>query len=189
MPQSAQLLSSAQKILLEKAVLRFDEPIELASGKMSKHFVDCKAGLAQASDLKVACDAIAAVIEEAGIDWDATGGLTLGADHIAVGVAMSADKQWFFIRKATKTRGTGKRIEGATLTPGVKVLLVEDVVSTGGSMIEALDAVLETGAEVVAAATLIDRGDVARPAFESRGVPFFCLATYEEMGLPPLGQG
>ena len=188
MSQSAPLLTAARKILIDKAVLRFDEPIELASGKMSKHFVDAKAGLAQASDLKVACAAVDAVIQEAGIGWDAVGGLTLGADHIAVGVAMAADKQWFFIRKATKTRGTGKRVEGAALAPGVKVLLVEDVVSTGGSMIEALDAVLETGAEVVAAATLIDRGDVARPAFESRGVPFFCLGTYEEMGLPPLGQ-
>jgi orotate phosphoribosyltransferase len=188
MSRTAELLTSAQRILFDKAVLRFDEPIELASGKMSKHFVDGKAGLAQASDLKVACEAVDAVIQEAGIAWDAVGGLTLGADHIAVGVAMVADKQWFFIRKATKTRGTGKRIEGADLAPGVKVLLVEDVVSTGGSMIQALDAVLETGAEVVAAATLIDRGNLARPAFESRGVPFFCLGTYEEMGLPPVGE-
>lgn len=186
MPQTAELLRSAQKILFDKAVLRFEEPIELASGKMSCHFVDGKAGLSRAADLKLACDAITAVVADAAIVWDACGGLTLGADHLAVGVAMSADREWFFVRKAAKGRGTGKRIEGAKVGPGVKVLLVEDVVSTGGSMLEALDAILETGAEVVAAATLIDRGELARPQFERRGVPFFCLGTYEEMGLPPL---
>lgn len=187
MPHTAELLTAAQKILFNKAVLRFDEPIQLASGKMSKFFVDGKAGLAQASDLKVACDAIAGVVADSGIEWDACGGLTLGADHLAVGVAMSADSQWFFVRKEAKDRGTGKRIEGAKVGPGVKVLLVEDVVSTGGSMFHALDVILETGAEVVAAATLIDRGDTARPEMERRGVPFFCLGTHTEMGLPPLG--
>lgn len=188
MPQTAELLAAAQKILFDKAVLRFDEPVELASGKMSKHFVDGKAGLAQAADLKTACDAIASLVADAGIEWDASGGLTLGADHLAVGVAMSANKQWFFVRKAAKDRGTGKRIEGAKVEPGVRVLLVEDVVSTGGSMFEALEAITETGAEVVAAATLIDRGETARPQMERRGVPFFCLGTYEEMGMPPIGE-
>ncbi len=183
---TSSIVDEATEILRSKAVLHFEEPIQLASGKMSSHFVDGKAGLAQAADLWVACQALRYLLAEAGIEFDAVGGLTLGADHVAVGTALAADKQWFFVRKEPKGRGTGRQIEGADLGPGVRVVVVEDVVSTGGSLFQAIEVVQGSGAQVVAAATLMDRGDVAAPVLAERGIPFFSIATYTELGLPPV---
>mgnify|MGYP001824634096 CR=1 FL=1 len=183
---TASRVATAREILRAKAIRTFDEPIELASGKLSRHFIDGKAGLCEAADLQVACGAIHALVSDAGIAYDACGGLTLGADHLAVGVAIAGDRRWFFVRKEPKGRGTGKQIEGAEVGPGVRVLLVEDVVSTGGSMLKAFDIIAATGAEIVAAATLIDRGDTASAAFAKRGVPYFTLGTYRDFGLDPV---
>jgi len=123
-------VAAARSVLLQKAVREFDEPIQLASGKMSNRFIDGKAGLAHAQDLQLACEAINALVGDAGIAFDVAGGPTLGADHLAVGMAYASDCSWFFVRKEPKDRGTGKQIEGAEVGPGTSVLLVEDVVST-----------------------------------------------------------
>ncbi len=183
---TAELVTRARELLREKAVTHFDRPIQLASGQMSSVFIDGKAALAHGPDLRQACLAMQALVADAGIDFDAVGGLTLGADHLAVGLALVADRSWFIVRKQAKQRGTGQRIEGARLGPGVRVLLVEDVVSTGGSMFQALDAVEDAGAEVVAATTLLDRGDSARSALAGHGIPYFPLATYRDFGLEPV---
>lgn len=180
------LVLFAREILRTKAIRTFKEPIELASGKLSHVFVDGKAGLARAADLEAACEAIHALVSEAGIAYDVCGGPTLGADHLAVGVAYVSERSWFFVRKEPKGRGTGRQIEGAEVGPGVRVLLLEDVVSTGGSLIKALDVIQATGAEVVAAATLIDRGETARAAMIARGVPYFTLGTYADFDLEPV---
>lgn len=66
------------------------------------------------------------------------------------------------------------------------MLLVDDVVTTGGSILQALEIVRDTGAEVVAAATLVDRGDQARSQFEKLGVAYFPMATYELLGIAPV---
>lgn len=176
------LVLEAREILQAKAIRTFDEPVQLASGKLSNHFIDGKAGLAEAADLQVACRAIHRLVTDAGISYDACGGPTLGADHLAVGVAIAADCRWFFVRKEPKDRGTGKQIEGAEVGPGVRVLVVEDVVSTGASMLKACDVILATGADLVAAATLIDRGDTAAAAFADRAIPYFTLGTYKDFG-------
>lgn len=178
-----QLVRDARAVLQAKAIREFDEPITLASGKRSRHFVDGKAGLAEASDLQLACGAIHELVTEAGIEYDACGGLTLGADHLAVGVAIAGGRKWFFVRKAPKDRGTGKQIEGAMVGPGVRVLVLEDVVSTGGSMFQAIDVIEATGATVVAAATLIDRGEHASTGLAERNIPYFTLGTYRDFGL------
>ncbi len=180
------LVTTTRELLGQKAVTEFDEPIELASGQMSRHFVDGKAGLSRADDLRIACLAMGAVVEEAGIEFDAVGGLTLGADHLCVGVALTCDKEWFIIRKETKKRGTARRIEGAKLGPGRRVLIVEDVVSTGSSLFVAIDAVSETGAEVVAACTLLDRGDLATDELNDRRIPYFPLSSFRDFGMPPV---
>ncbi len=179
---SSELLLAARKILNDKAVRRFEEPIQLASGKMSTTFIDGKAGLAEAGDLRIACQAMVEQVTAAGITFAAAGGLTLGADHLAVGVAMVSDRQWFIVRKEPKNRGTGQQVEGASIE-GVDVFVVEDVVSTGGSLFKAIDIIQAAGANVVAASTLIDRGEYARAEMETRGVPYFPLATYADLGL------
>jgi orotate phosphoribosyltransferase len=90
------------------------------------------------------------------------------------------------VRKEPKSRGTRRLIEGARIGSGDKVLLVDDVVTTGGSILKALSAIKETGAKVVAAVTLVDRGDHARPRFDGLGVPYFPMATYEDMNIDPV---
>ena len=180
------LIGEVHELLRTKAISTFERPIQLASGQMSSVFIDGKAALASAADLERACLAMYALIRDAGIEFDAVGGLTMGADHLSVGMAMVSDSSWFFVRKQAKDRGTGKRIEGAALGPGVRVVLVEDVVSTGGSMLQALDAIEATGAEVVAATTLFDRGTTAGTAFRGHGVPYFPLATYADFDLEPV---
>jgi len=183
---TAELVAATTALLRDKAVLVLDEPIQLASGQMSDRFVDGKAGLAAAQDLRLACATIAALVAEAGIDFDAVGGMTLGADHLAVGMALATDRSWFFVRKEPKARGTARQIEGATVGPSVRVLVVEDAVSTGGSMFQAIDVIAATGADIVAASTLIDRGGGAVGAMADRGIPYFPIATHVDLGLPPV---
>jgi orotate phosphoribosyltransferase len=181
-----ELVHATRKVLRDNAVREFDPPVQLASGQLSRYFVDGKAGLAKAGDLRLACQALHGMVDDAGIAYDAVGGLTLGADHLAVGTALVAGKAWFIVRKEAKNRGTARRIEGYELTAGVKVLVVEDVVSTGGSLFQAVDAVEATGAEVVAAATLLDRGGNAGSDLADRGIPYFPIATNDDFGLPPV---
>jgi orotate phosphoribosyltransferase len=173
--------------LRTKGMTTFDEPVLLASGNMSRFFLDGKRALAAGPDLRMACEAMAAVADEAGVSFDAAGGLTLGADQFAHGIALVRDCGWFVIRKQPKGRGTDRYVEGTPLGPGVKVLLVDDVVTTGGSIITAHERVLAEGAEVVLATTLVDRGGGAVAAFAELGVPYRPLYTHDDLGIPALG--
>ena len=163
-----------------------DQPIELASGAMSSDFVDVKVALCRWADLQVACRAIAQQVREAGIEFDAAGGMTMGADSLAVGIAAETNSQWFSVRKEPKKRGTKQQIEGTPLGPGHRVLLLEDATTTGGSTEKAYEVIRDTGAEVVAVATVIDRGDTARRRFEALGLPYFPALTYTDLGIEPV---
>ena len=167
---------------------RFEAPIRLASGDLSRDFVDAKRGLARGEDLATACRAVLELVDaELGSDFEAVGGLTMGADQFAHGMAVIASKEWFVIRKAAKERGTKQRVEGAVLGPGGRGLVVEDGVTTGGSILEACAVVEEVGAAVAAAVALVDRGEAATRRFAERGIPFRALLTYEDLGIPPVG--
>ena len=100
-----------------------------------------------------------------GIEFDAVGGLTMGADPLAHGVAMVTGKAWFSVRKEQKQRGREQWIEGTRLEPGTRVLLVDDVISTGGSTEMAFDRVTAVGAVVTGVIPMVDRGDVAAKRF------------------------
>ena len=163
------------------------EPVVLASGELSRDFVDGKAALAQGRDLRVACEVLLERVQ--GLTFDAVGGLTMGADQFAHVVAVLADSQWFVVRKEPKGRGTNQLVEGAAVGEGTRVLLVEDVVTTGGSIQKAYDAITALGAEVVGAVTLVDRGEVAARFFEERSVPYVALVTYRDLGIEPVGGG
>ncbi len=176
-------------VVHDRALLHFDEPRQLSSGEMSTVFIDAKAGLSRGADLRLACEVIAESVASAGIAFDAVGGLTLGADQFAHGIAtvLGGDIEWFVVRKQPKGRGTNQLVEGARLAPGRRVLLVDDVVTTGGSIRQAHDRVIETGAEIVAAVTLLDRGDVAGRFFAEREVPYLPVFTYSDVGIEPVG--
>ncbi len=174
-------------IVQAKGLRRLDAPVQLASGEFSKEFIDGKAALASGRDLRVACEAILETIKH--IDFDAVGGLTMGADQFAHVIAVLADRDWFVVRKAPKGRGTNKLVEGAEPGPMTRVVLVDDVVTTGGSIQKAYDAITALGATVVAAITLVDRGDIAHAFFEALNIPYFPLVTYHDLDIEPVGGG
>lgn len=161
--------------------------MQLSSGEWSLDFIDAKKALADGRDLAKACRTILELVD--GIEFDAVGGLTLGADQFSHVIAVLAERRWFVVRKAVKGRGTNRRVEGAEVGQGVRVLLVDDVVTTGASIREAYDVVRELGAVVAGAVTLVDRGETAKRMFEAEGVPYFAVATYLDLGIDPVGGG
>jgi orotate phosphoribosyltransferase len=143
--------------------------------------------VARGSDLLLATEAVLAYLLENTIEFEAIGGMTMGADPIAHTAAVLSGRSWYSVRKAEKGHGARRRVEGADLTAGVRAIVFEDTVSTGGSLLEALDVVATTGAEIVCALTVLDRGGAARAAFAARAVPYHALLTYEDLGIEPLG--
>jgi orotate phosphoribosyltransferase len=169
--------------------LELEEPVRLASGDWSRWFVDAKKALSAGADLRLACQAMVALADEMNIgEIDAAGGLTLGADQFSHGVALITGCEWFVVRKAPKGRGTNRRVEGADLGPGWRVLLVDDVITRGGSIQEAYGVVRETGARIVGAIALVDRGGHADGFFASERIPYRPLMTHHDLGIPAVGE-
>lgn len=191
MPRGRPALSERDeliRVLREDGHLELEGPVQLASGDWSRHFIDVKRALATGAAAALAARSILELVDEHGIAFDSVGGLTMGADLLAHGVAIvRPEVRWFSVRKQAKHRGTARRIEGAELGAGSRVLLVDDVVTRGGSILDALQAVRATGAVVTAALTVVDRGDYGAPAFEAEGVPYFSLTTYHDLALPAVG--
>ena len=162
--------------------------VQLAAGKMSHYFIDGKRALRAGRDLATAGEALLELVKELGVEFDAVGGLTNGADHLAHIVAVHADQEWFFVRKRAKDRGTRQRIEGAVLDSTVRVLLVDDVVTSGGSILEALVEIETTGAQIAGAITLVDRDEKAGKDFAARGIPYAPLVWYRDLGIPSVSE-
>lgn len=175
------------EIILAKGHLQLAEPVQLASGDWSRDFIDNKQAFARGADLSLAGEGLVRLAQEEGWDFDAVGGMTLGADHFAHVVAIVADRAWFVVRKAAKDRGTKRKVEGAALGPGVRVLVIDDVVTRGGSILDAYHAVVETGAEVVGVTAMVDRGPATAAIFAGLGVPFRPILTYRDLGIAPVG--
>ena len=177
------------RIIKNRALLQFEEPRQLSSGEMSRDFIDAKYGLSRGADLQLACKVIVDELARTGIEFDAIGGLTLGADQFAHGVVthLGDDREWFVVRKQAKGRGTNQLVEGAKLTSSSRVVLVDDIVTTGGSIQKAFEQVCETGAQVVAAVTMVDRSDIAAVYFAERAVPYLPVFTYHDLGIVPVG--
>lgn len=173
------------RIVKERGMLELDEPVALASGDLSRYFVDAKAALARGEDLERACRAVMHVASDR--PFDAVGGLTMGADKFAHVIAVLSKRQWFAVRKEPKRRGTNRLVEGAELRPETSVLLVEDVMTDGGSIRRAYEAVVDAGATVVGAVAFVDRKGVGGRFFEEQGVPFRALLTYADLGIPAVG--
>jgi orotate phosphoribosyltransferase len=123
----------------------------------------------------------------ADLTYDAVGGLTLGADPVASAMRHAAAARQrprpldaFVVRKASKEHGTQRRIEGPDVA-GRRVLAVEDTSTTGNSVLSAVDALREAGAEVVGVAVVVDRG--ARPRVREAGLPYYAAFELTDLGL------
>ncbi|TDC18812.1 orotate phosphoribosyltransferase [Streptomyces sp. 8K308] len=121
----------------------------------------------------------------ADLDFDAVGGLTLGADPVAAAMLHAAAARGrrldaFVVRKAGKAHGLQRRIEGPDVA-GRRVLALEDTSTTGGSVLDAVAALREAGAEVVAVAVIVERG--AAPAIEEAGLPYYQAYAMSDLGL------
>ena len=181
-----ELRAEVARIILDFGYERRDEPFQLSSGGTSHDYIDAKRAIAKGSRFATVAEAILALAASHGVRFEAAGGMTMGADPIGVAVAMLYDAEWFSVRKTAKGHGRQRRIEGKEFGPGVAVLLVDDVITSGRSILEALDALEEVGAKVVLATTLVDRGDAARVAFDKRGVLYEPLLTYRDLGIDPV---
>ncbi|MEJ7649943.1 MAG: orotate phosphoribosyltransferase [Nakamurella sp.] len=154
----------------------------LSSGKEADYYVDGRLPTLHHE----AAPLIGQLMRQLTADWDyaAIGGLTLGADPVALAVMHAPGRaiNTFVVRKEAKQHGMGKQIEGPSVA-GVKVLAVEDTSTTGQSVLKAVDALQEAGAEVVGVATVIDRGTGAAEAIEARGLPYRYLLELRDLGL------
>jgi orotate phosphoribosyltransferase len=159
----------------------------LASGKKSSFYIDLKATTLHPDGAYLIGRAVVARARSEGLAIDAVGGLTLGADPMATAVSLAAREaglQWpaFIVRKEPKGHGTSQYIEGTeNLKPGARVLVLEDVVTTGGSSLKAIERLREAGFKPVAVMAVVDREQGGRAAFEAVGVKFLALTTLEEV--------
>ena len=162
--------------------------VVLASGRESDFYLDLRQTLMRPRGVQLAG---ALVLERllAGPPVDAVGGMAVGAVPLVSAVLAAAAARdprsalvGFFVRKEAKSHGLGRRIEGA-FRAGQSVALLEDTVTTGGSTLEALDAVEAEGGKVARVLCLVDRGEGARDAFAARGIALEALFTRADLPL------
>ncbi len=162
----------------------------LASGRTSHYYVDGRTVTLSAEGAATIGEGVLdAIADLPGVA--AVGGLTMGADPI-VGAALASAGSGarpkllgFLVRKQAKGHGTGKLVEGP-VGPGLDVVIVEDVTTTGASALQAVDAAEGLGCRVVRVVTLLDRLEGASAAFEARGIDFRALVTIRDLGVEPL---
>lgn len=157
----------------------------LASGRSSTLYIDARLTTMSPDGLALIGPLGLAALERR--DWvvDAVGGLTLGADPIAYAISYASassarPRRAFTVRKEAKTHGTGKLIEGP-FQAGDRVAVVEDVITTGGSALRAIEVVRAAGGDVVGVLALVDRDEGGREAIEEQGIPVTALVRAEDI--------
>jgi len=182
-PEASQARTRLAALVAERAVVPGE--VTLASGATADYYVDLR---------RVTLDAeVAPLIGEvmldlvADLDVDAVGGLTLGADPVATAMLHTAAARGrrldaFVVRKQGKAHGLQRRIEGPDVA-GRRVVAVEDTSTTGGSVMTAVQALREAGAEVVAVAVIVDRGTVAGDTVRAAGLEYRYALGLADLGL------
>jgi len=166
--------------------------VTLASGRTSDHYVDMRRVTLHHAAAPLVGHVVLDLLEEAGLgpdEVDAVGGLTMGADPVATAVLHAAASRGlavdaFVVRKEAKAHGLQRRVEGPDVA-GRRVVAVEDTSTTGGSLLTAIEALREAGAEVVGAAVVVDRDTGARERVEAAGVRYLAALGLEDLGLTP----
>jgi len=169
--------------LLKHSVKRGD--FTLKSGRRSSWFIDAKQTVCRPEAMLLVADAVLSLVPP---DATAIGGLTMGADPVAfvtAGVAATRGRplKAFSVRKEAKDHGTGGRVAGV-LDPGDKVVVTEDTVTRGTSLLEAAHVVRDAGAEVVLLVAVVDRGGTVEAMAAAEGFPFRTVLTAPDLGFP-----
>src|SRR5882724_1824788 len=174
--------------LVRQRALKFGE-FTLASGKKASYYLDGKQITLHSEGLRLVSEGLLEILD--GINFQAIGGMSIGADPIIGGVLAAAgatgrELVGFLVRKEAKGHGTQRYIEGP-VQPGMKVVVVDDVVTTGGSSLLAIDRIQEFGCEVVQVAAIIDRMEGGAANFAARGLTLKSLLTIQDFGISPPG--
>lgn len=161
----------------------------LASGKTSTLYIDARLTTMSPDGLSLIGSIGLATLREESWQIDAVGGLTLGADPIAYAISYASagsenPLRAFTVRKQAKEHGTGKLIEGP-FNPGDRVAIIEDVITTGRSAIQAIDAVRNAGGKIEGVLALVDREEGGREAIEGAGVRVISIVRASEITSPP----
>lgn len=187
------MISPRQELLRLLATKSFRlGDFKLSSGGRSDYYIDCRTTTLDARGAQLTGQVFLEEIKNR--DWkpDAIGGLTMGADPIVVAVSVtSGTLNGFLVRKAEKQHGTGQRIEGFQ-EKGARVIIVDDVCTTGGSTIQAIDAARQFGFEVVGVMCLVEREEAGgRPSVEKTAAPapFVALFTANDVRREHVSQG
>lgn len=175
------------ELILERTFKFTEEPtFKLASGTMSNFYFNCKPTTLNSEGMYIVGNLLYDIIKSRK-SWKVkgVGGLTLGADPVANSIAYTSHLKGeplesFVVRKEPKKHGTMLWIEGNVIT-GDKVVIVEDVITTGGSTKKAIERARECGLNVLGVVVLIDRQEGGREAIETLGVPVKVLLTKEEI--------
>ena len=172
--------------LVSEKALQFGD-FTLTSGKKATYYLDCrKLTLSSEGAVQVAAGMLEVIGDELP---DAVGGMAIGADPITGAIVTLAgmrglDLKGFIVRKEAKDHGTGRCVEGP-VQPGEKAVIVEDVVTTGGSSVKAIERAREFGLEIVSVIGIIDRLAGGAENFAAAGVPYQPLLTVEDFGITP----
>jgi orotate phosphoribosyltransferase len=186
MDQKSSLITQQLFRLIKKLSYR-EGDFTLASGKKSNFYIDLKATTLHPDGAHLIGEVAVQVIRSNGLEVDAVGGLTLGADPLATAISLAGRAQgaiWpaFIVRKEAKDHGTARYIEGVeNMKPGARVLVLEDVVTTGGSSLKAIERLREAGFHPVAVLTVVDREQGGAETFEKQGIQFLSLARLSDI--------
>lgn len=172
--------------LFHERALKFGD-FTLASGKKSTYYLDGKQISLHSTGLRLVSLGLLELLHD--VQFSAIGGMTIGADPIVGGVLVAAAESGrsldgFLVRKEAKGHGTQKYVEGPVV-PGSKVVVIDDVVTTGGSAIQAVDRIVEFGCEVVCVVGIVDRKEGGAANFANKGLKFRSLLTIEDFGIAP----
>lgn len=165
--------------------MRTDGPFTLRSGETSSWYIDARQTTFSGAGAVAVGEAVLEFVPD---DVDAVGGMTLGADPIAVATAIAASRsgrslEAFSIRKEAKDHGTGGRLVGP-IAAGSRVVALEDTTTTGSALCEAIDALRQADVQVVSAVALVDRSDGAAAAkLAALGIPYAAVVTPADLGV------
>ena len=164
--------------------------VTLASGQEADYYVDLRRVTLHHRAAPLVGHVLLDLLEEVGLgvgEIDAVGGLTMGADPVALALLHAAasrgqDLDAFVVRKEGKSHGLQRRIEGPDVV-GKRVVAVEDTSTTGGSVLTAVEALREAGAQVVGVAVIVDRDTGAKERIEAAGLPYLSVFGLDDLGL------